>query len=77
MNVVFEEQAPIHTSPASGRGIVAWMIRNHVADTASHAQTMLLVAVVIVLALSALIGRSALSEEGVDTHKNFVPAVVR
>lgn len=76
MNVVFEEQGPVARTPSSGRGIAAWMIRNHIADTVSHAQTIILVGVIIILAVSVLIGKSALSKDAIDTHKNFVPAVV-
>lgn len=77
MNVVFEEQGPIARTPSNARGIAAWMIRNHIADTVSHAQTVLLVGTVIVLTATILIGKSALSKDAIDTHKNFVPAVVR
>lgn len=77
MSVVFEEQGPLVRAASSGRGIAAWMIRNHIADTVSHAQTIILIGVVIILAASVLIGKSALSKEAIDTHKNFVPAVVR
>ena len=77
MNVTFEEQGPIARTPSSGRGIAAWMVRKHIADTVSHAQTVILVGVVIILAAAVLIGRSALSKSEIDTHKNFVPAVIR
>ena len=77
MNVVFEEQAPIAHSASSPRGIVAWMLRNNIANTASHAQTILLVLVVILLAISLLLAKSAISQDTIDPRKNFVPAVVR
>ena len=77
MNVVFEEQGPVARTPSNARGIAAWMIRNHIADTVSHAQPIILVGVIIILAASLLIGKSALSKDAIDTHKNFVPAVVR
>lgn len=77
MNVVFEEQGPIAPSYKSSKsGIVGWMTRNHIVATASRAQTVLLVLVVIILATSVLIGRSALSKDEIDPHKNFVPAMV-
>lgn len=77
MNVVFEEQSPVARTPSSGRGIAAWMVRNHIADSISRAQTMLLIVTIIVLAVATFIGHSALSKDAIDTHKNFVPAVVR
>lgn len=80
MNVVFEEQAPIAHSSTS-RGIVAWMLRNNIANTASHAQTMLLVLVVILLSISLLLAKSAMSHDEIDTHKGlkntFENAVIR
>ncbi len=76
MNVVFEEQGPVVRAPSGARGITAWMLRNHIADTVSHAQTIILVGVIIILAASLLIGKSALSKNEINTHKNFVPAVI-
>ncbi len=77
MNVVFEEQGPVVRAPSGARGITAWMLRNHIADTVSHAQTIILVGVVVILAVTVLMGKSALSKNEINTHKNFVPAVVR
>lgn len=78
MNVTFEEQGPIaRTTPSNGQGLAAWMVRKQIVDTISHAQTVLLVAVVIIFGTAAVIGASAMSHKEIDTHKNFVPAVVR
>ncbi|MDQ5927691.1 MAG: hypothetical protein QG633_129 [Patescibacteria group bacterium] len=71
MNVVFEEQGPVVRASSGARGITAWMLRNHIADTVSHAQTIILVGVIIILAASLLIGKSALSKNEINTHKGY------
>lgn len=77
MNVVFEEQAPTVRAVLPSRGIVGWMLRNHIATSASRAQTVLLVVAIAIFVISAFVGTSALSRDAIDPRKNFVPAVVR